>query len=110
MAATAGFFCNISREMLSGRSWLSMTPAHEPQIAGHQVGVVADEDAADVQLDATLAGGVVEVERLRCRREQQHRVFAEPFRPVVESEGGVVERPQRVAIELGEFLRAHVAA
>ena len=44
-------------------------PAHEAQIARQNLGLVGDEDALDVQLDAALAIGIEQVERPRARKK-----------------------------------------
>ncbi len=52
--------------------------ADEAQISRQQIGIVGDEDAADVELDAALARRLEQVERLGRRREQQHGVGVAP--------------------------------
>ena len=54
--------------------------AHEAQVRRHQLlGVVHDEDAPDVQLDAVALLAVPQVERRVLRDVQQLRVFVAAF-------------------------------
>ena len=54
--------------------------AHEPQVGRHQLlGVVHDEHAADVQLDAVTVIAVPQVERRPLRDEEQLRVLVAAF-------------------------------
>jgi hypothetical protein len=51
-------------------------PAHEAQVQRHQLlGIVHDEDAAHVELDAVAGGPLEEVERCPRRDVEQLRVF-----------------------------------
>ena len=79
--------------------------ADEAQIGRQQVGVVGDEDAADVELDLALARRVEQVERLGRRREQQHRVGLPALGAVMQRHRRLVERAGDLLIGLLVVLR-----
>ena len=68
IASTSRDSCRISRETFSGRSLESITPLDEAQVRRQQLlGVVHDEDALDVELDAVALVAVPQVERRSAR-------------------------------------------
>ena len=74
--------------------------ADEAQIGRQDIGVVGDEDAADIELDLALARLVEQVERLGRRRKQQHRIglpalgaIMQRHRRLVEGAGDLTDRP-----------------
>ena len=84
IAFTSRLSCSSSRETLSGRSARVDHALDEAQVDRHQrLGVVHDEDALDVQLDAAALVAVPQVERRLRRDVEQLRVFAAALDAVV---------------------------
>ena len=76
MACTSRDCCRISRDTFSGRSFESMTPRTKRRYGRHQLlGVVHDEHAPHVELDAAPVVAVPQVERRPLRQVEQQRVF-----------------------------------
>src|SRR4029453_4707002 len=53
--------------------------AHEAQITRQKLRFVGDEDAPDIELHASLAVGVEQVERARSRHESQRAILLPPL-------------------------------
>ena len=77
---------NIERQILAVDH-----AAHEAQVCRQQLGVVGDEDAADIELDLALARLVEQVERLCRRRKQQHGIGLPPLGAIMQRHRGIVE-------------------
>ena len=93
IASTSRDCCRISRDTLSGRSFESIDPAHEAQVRRHQLlGIVHDEHAADVELDAAPVLAIPEIERRALRHEEQLREFLTAF------DSGVHVRERRLEV------------
>ena len=71
--------------------------ADEAQIGRQQIGIVGDEDAADIELHLALARLVEQVERLCRGREQQHRIGLPAL-------GAVMQRHRRLVEGAGDRL------
>ena len=69
--------------------------AHETQIARQYLGIVGDEDALDVELDAAGAVGIEQVERPRAGNEQQRRVVLPSLGAEMNGQRRLVERRRR---------------
>src|SRR5271165_2006117 len=82
--------------------------ADETQPARQDIGVLGDEHPTHVELVATLAGRVEQVERPRTGDEGEHRIFVPPFGPPVQGQRRLVELTGEAAVELGIFLRLDV--
>ena len=65
--------------------------ADEAQIARQQIGIIGDEDPANVKLHAALAVRLEQVERLGRGREQQHGVGIAPLGTIMQRHRGIVE-------------------
>src|SRR6516225_12081242 len=107
MAARRGLSWIISRETLRQVGGIDK-PAHETEIPRQKLGFVGDEHALDVELDASLAVGVEQIERPRARHEEEGGVFVAAFRPVVDGERGLVEQSGEAAVEVGVVSRADI--
>ena len=75
--------------------------AHEAQIARQDVGVVGDEDALDVKLDAALAVGIEQIERPRAGHEEQRGVVVPALGVEMDGQRRLVELSGNAAIEVG---------
>ena len=78
-------------------------PAHEAQIARQDFGVVGDEDALDVELDAALAVGIEQVERPRAGHESERGVLLPALGAEMDGQRRLVELPGNAAVEIGVF-------
>src|SRR5205814_10339684 len=65
--------------------------ANETEIAGQQIGIVRNEDAANIEFDVTLARRLKQVERLGRGRKQQNRIGLPAFGEIVQRHGRIVE-------------------
>ena len=112
------FCCRISRLTLSGRSSRVDDAADEAEVLRQQLlGVVHDEDALDVELDAALVVGLVEIERGLGRDVEERGVLERAFGRGVEPEervfpvagDGLVELLVVFVLELGLGAAPHGA-
>ena len=80
-------------------------PAHEAQIARQDLGVVGDEDALDVELDAALAVGSNRSNGREPGTKASTVIFVPALGAVVDGQRRLVELAGDAAVEVGVFLR-----
>ena len=110
MLVSTLFCCRISRDDVERKIFAVDDAADEAQVLRQQVlGVVHDEDALDVELDAALVVGLVEIERSLGRDVEERGVLERAFGAGVEPEervfpvagDGFVELLVVLVVELG---------
>ena len=82
--------------------------AHKPQIGREEVGVVADEDAPNIEPMPSTTLGVIKIEGFLAGHKQKDPIFVTAFRLVVDGERRVRIDPGDVAEELLVLLRRDI--
>ena len=82
--------------------------AHETQIARQNLCLVRDEHTAHIELDATLAVRVEQIEGLGFGDEGQDGIFVTSLCPVVQCQRRLIELSRHAAVEVGIVVLADV--
>ena len=98
--ASTGLFCSNSRLTFRGRSSESITPRKSATKTEKMLAVIGDEDTLYIQLHATFALRMKQIERPRRRHIKQTGVLDHTLCPEMQCEPRLVDRMADVVVKL----------